>query len=127
MSIELKKIAGKSLFYDGTDDTFYQEHSFILDNGDVLKFSVRDIIEFADAPKTLDDSVIKLILKECPDIQRKEPIPSIIVFKNNDELPVYFKSTNKYYLVVGMGEYQYGRYKIYIEGAFLKTPSNTIS
>jgi hypothetical protein len=127
MGIDLKKVAGKTLFYDGTDDIFYQEHLFTLENGDVLKFSVRDIIEFADAQKTLDDSVIKLILKECPDIHRNEPIPSIIVFKNNDELPIYFKSTKKYYLVVGLGEYQYGRYKIYIEGAFLKIPLKAIN
>lgn len=127
MSIELKKVAGKTLLYDGTDDTFYQEHFFTLDNSDILKFSVRDIIEFADAQKTLDDSVIKFILKECPDIRKKEPIPSIIVFKNDDQLPVYFKSTDKYILIVGLGEFQYGRYKIYIEGAFFKTPSNTIS
>jgi hypothetical protein len=125
--MNIKQVAGKSLFYDGTDDTFYQEHSFTLDNGDIIEFSIKDIIEFTDAKKTLDDSVIKLILKECPDIKKREPIPSIFVFKNDDELPVYFKSTDKYYLILGLGEFQYGRYKIYIEGAFLKTPSNTIS
>jgi hypothetical protein len=116
----LKQIAGKSLIYDGFNNNFYDEHFIKLNNGDIIKFNFNELIEFADAEKTLDIKSISTILNFCKDIQKEEPIPSIFVYKNEEELPVFFKSIDNYYLIIAQGEFQYGRYQIYVEGVFEK-------
>lgn len=120
-NINLKQIAGKSLFYDGTDDTYYDNHICVLDNGDKVAFSYSELIDLGYIEDSDKSHVLKFILKTCPNIYRFSPTPNFFGYKNDDNLNVSLKETEKYFIIIAHGESQPGRYKIYIESIFEKT------
>lgn len=124
VSMKLKKIQGKSLIYDSTDDMFYDNHTIELNNGDSLVFSPTDVTRLKDLEKNKKNDLLAFILKSCNSIYRFAPTPDLYGYKNEDGVLVYFKETDRYLLVASLGETQPSRYKIYVEGVFEKSPLN---
>lgn len=120
----LKQVAGKSLIYDSTDDNFYANHSIRLEGDETFIFSPTDLTRLEALEKSENKSLLNFILSSFPGIYRFAPIPELFGYKNEDELSVRFKETERYIGIISLGESQPGRYKIYVEGVFEKTPSN---
>lgn len=117
---ELKQIVGKSLFFDNTDDGFYDKHLIKLENGEEIIFSPIGISKLKELEKNQNNILLNFILDSCPSIYRFAPTPDFFGYKNEDDLTVCYHETDNYLLVVSLGESQPGRYKIYIEGVFKK-------
>ena len=118
--MELKKIEGKNLIYDGTEDGFYKEHSFKLNNGDEIKFSPMDVIELEDFEKEDSENLISKLLEKLPTIKRFSPASDFIYYKNLEEITPHIKENDKYISIISLGEVQPTRYQIYIEAIFSK-------
>jgi hypothetical protein len=123
--MSLKQILGKKLLVDtgNENEIFNTEHIVGLADGTQLKFTTRELIDLADAEKK-DNSLIHAILTLSPNIEKQEPIPTIFIYKNSDGLPVFIKRQSEYLLLIALGEFQYGRYKLYLEGVFENHPPN---
>ena len=118
--MELKQIAGKQLIYDGTEDGFYKEHSFKLDNGDEIKFSPMDVIELEDFEKEDSENLLSKLLEILPSIKRFAPTPDFMYYKNLEDITPNIKESDKYIFIISLGEVQPTRYQIYIEAIFSK-------
>jgi hypothetical protein len=121
MSIELKKVAEKSLLYDGTEDDFYKIYTVTLDNGDVMSFTPTDVVELERFEKTDSRNIISLILEKTPTIKRFAPVPDFIYYKNQQGVIPHIKENDKYLAVISLGEMQPARYQVYVEAIFEKT------
>lgn len=113
----LKKVAGKELIYDGTDDGFYKNYVLNLKNGDTIEFSTENIRKL----KSLENrDYLNKIISSCTGVYNCDVIPELSKYKNEDDLSVYFNETPEYIAIISLGESQPGRYKIYQEGIFKK-------
>lgn len=115
----LKKVADKTLIYDGTDDHFYEEHSFTLENGDTIVFSITNLSGLIEFEKE-NRSKINQILEECKGVHKFDLIPELAKYRSEEELTVSYKESDNYIAIISDGEFQPCRYKIYIEGVFIK-------
>jgi len=113
--MELKQIEGKNLIYDGLEDSYYNEHTFKLNNGDEIKFSPLNILKLKELQK------IEEVLYSCPNIRKSSITHELSSYKNEDNLSVSFKETDKYIIIISLGELQPGRYRISIEKVFSKS------
>ena len=118
MSLQLNKVAEKSLIFDGTEEDFYGNHFLKLENGVIIPFSTENISKL----KLMENSYyLKQILKLCKGIYDYKIIPELSKYKNAEDLSVYFIETPSYIAILSLGEFQPGRYKIYQEGIFKKS------
>jgi|GEM_PF-5917414 len=126
--MELKQIVSKQILLDtgNENDIFNTTHSIMLNNNEELFFKTRELIELSELEKKGENNLIKSILEISPSIKKTEPIPSVFVYKNDEELPVYIKLYDNYYLLIALGEFQYGRYKLWLEGVFEKKSKHSI-
>ncbi len=121
----LKRILGNKLLLDtnSENEVYNKEHIIYATNEVQINFTYRELTELADAEPKFGINLITSILKSFPGIKKIESIPSIFIYKNSDELPIYIKQHGDYYLILAIGEFQYGRYKIILEGVLKKEPT----
>ncbi len=121
MSLQLNKVAGESLLYDGTEEDFYKTYAIALENGDTIYFSPMDVIEFEDFEKKDTQNITNLLLEKTPTVKRFAPKPDFIYYKNQQGIIPYVKENEKYLAVISLGETQPARYRVYVEAVFSKT------
>lgn len=117
--MELKKVEGKQLLFDGSNNEFYGRHRFKLNNGDELNFTLQESKSLTTLEKEGQTALCDAILKSLPSIKRFAPEPDFIYYKNENGLAVSLLETNKYLVVVACGEVQPGRYIVFMESVFL--------
>lgn len=111
----IKSLEFKSkLLYDGTSQHFY-ENAIELYN----KLYSVNIIEFKYFNKIKNDFVpsdVLQILSELKDIRQSDYFPDSYI--GRDQLPLKYKVDEKenVLIIVSHGEFQPGRYKLYLEG-----------
>lgn len=122
-SMVLVKILGRKILLDSCNESevYNNEYYIALTTEEKIKFNYSELTELADAESKFGNEFIKSILKSLPNINKTEPIPSIVVYKNSDGLPIYIKQHEDYFLILGIGEFQYGRYKIILESVLKNT------
>lgn len=118
--MELKKITGKQLIYDGSEEKFYQEHILELDNGDTIHFAPTEIIELDELDREEKKELVEKILINLPTIKRFAPTSDYVYYKNQEGVTPHIKETKKYIAIISLGESQPSRYLIYLEAVFLK-------
>ncbi len=118
MSAKLVKVSGKHLVFDNSDEDFYKEHLFLLENKDKIVFSPNELVKLKELEK--NNLYLEIILNSCPGIHKYNPIAELVSYKNSEDLNVYYLEIHNYIAVIALGETQPGRYKIYIEGVFQK-------
>lgn len=125
MSIELKKVAGKTLHEMTNDDAIiYGTHHVKLEDGESISFSYNDLVPLQIAEKNIEKHIFSFIMQSCEGLVKNDLIPELSNYKNAERLKVYIKETERNYVVISFGEYQPTLYRIYIEGIFEKKPSN---
>lgn len=116
--MELKKVEGKQLLFDGSNNEFYDRHCFKLNNGDELNFTFQEFKSLTTLEKEGQTNLLNAILKSIPSIKRFAPEPDFIYYKNENGLSVSLLETNKYLIVISSGEVQPGRYIVFMESIF---------
>jgi hypothetical protein len=125
MSLQLKQLASKSLLTMSNDEkVIYGVHNIEIDGINCISFKYDDIVPLQIAENNIESSTFSNIINSCEGIIKNNLIPELANYKNAERLKVYIKETEKYFIVISLGEYQPTLYKIYIEGIFEKVPSN---
>ena len=119
--MQLNKVCGKSLLYDGAENNFYKTHAIALGNGDTIYFSPTDVVELENFEKNDTRNITNLLLKELPSIKRFAPKPDFIYYKNQQGIIPHIKENDMYLAVVSLGEMQPTRYQVYVEAVFSKS------
>lgn len=108
--MEKLKIERQKLF-DGLEDEFYSKKFCIEINESKIEFIVFEI-----TPNKLykSDFKNKLDLIDSEFILNKEEN----IYKNIDNLPLYYLIKDNYFILFALGEYQPGRYMLFLEGVW---------
>ncbi|HRG53571.1 MAG TPA: hypothetical protein PLL00_12110 [Bacteroidia bacterium] len=118
--MELKRVADKTLLYDNLSATFYQDYSINLNGGELLTFSPIAISRLKSLEKSNPPDLLNAILQNCKDIHRREISVDLVNYKNAEDLTVYYIDNEKYVIIISMGEINYGRTVMFLEGVFEK-------
>ncbi len=129
---QLKKILGKQMIYDGTDEKYYDEHKIrkpgtkeiitsfnIIDAQRLIEFEQQSLVNksYTQQILSLCDNIFS---KKRPDIYGSDLIYLWKSVTTNDLFSVYCFENKEYICIFASGEKQYGRYQIWLEGLFLK-------
>lgn len=98
----------KEKLFDGLEDEFYSK-KFCIE----IKESKIEFIVFEITPNKLYKTEFKnqLDLVDSEFIINKEEN----IYKNIENLPLYYLIKNNYFFLFALGEYQSGRYMMYLE------------
>jgi hypothetical protein len=113
-----KKAINPYLVFDDTDEHYYNNHNIMLDNGGMLSVSPSELIPLSEYQQKMPASELDLIQKSCPYVTQFIDFTGSTCHKGQDDLAVYFKESGPYLIILSTGEFQPGRYKIYLEGIF---------
>ncbi len=83
-----------------------------------IKFKIRDLIALDQAEKVLPKELVAELLLKCSGIIRDLVIPELPEYKNAEGLCVYLLQSGNFISLISFGEFQYGLYKMYVEGIF---------
>jgi len=119
--MNIKEIIKSQMLYDSTEDKFYDVHKLKISSEEIFEFKINELIKFKELEKKYNKDDIQYILNKYDGkIYKSELIPELATYKNEDDLNVYFKETEKYLAILSLGEFQPARYKIKLESLFIK-------
>jgi hypothetical protein len=124
MSIELIKVAGKSLIFDGNEDDFYKTYSLTLENGDFITIPILINTRLKDL-NTDRPELTSSITKSLTNIKLNDFGNDLWNYQNENGLTIFVYETEKYLTIVSKGEVNRGRFQIVIEGIF-HSPAKTV-
>jgi hypothetical protein len=117
MSMKYTKI--KSLIFDGTESEILNK-SFDLDTklGVTVSIKFNDFAnnDFEGLCQILSDDDFELLIQAGEFVLDKGFLP---IYKNSDNLRLYYYKTDNIVMVFAYGEFQPTRYKLYLEGTRL--------
>lgn len=121
MSQKITQVLNKKLLINtNEDEKIYGVHHIRIDHIKSLDFKISELTPLQFAEKTLDKEVFLELCRTCLNIKKNDLIPELTNYKNAENLQVYMKETETFYLVVSFGEYQPTLYRIYLEAVFEK-------
>lgn len=126
MSIQLKKIAGKSLIYHGTEDNFYKNYSVVVDNKQTIIIPVIINKRLKDYQNEGKIELINSILSDLNTIKLINYGNDLNNYQNENGLTVFVLEVEKYLVIISKGEVNRGIFKIVVEGIFKITPPEAI-
>jgi hypothetical protein len=89
-------------------------------NNEKIEFKFNELEDFEDFEKKVSHKFSFDIMNQLPTIIKDNCIPEIPEYKSEEGLNVYIKELPKYFILLSIGEFQYGLYKIFIEAILEK-------
>ncbi len=129
--IQFKKILGKQMIYDGTDEKYYDEHKIRKPGTKeiITSFNVIDAIGLEEfemlSPNNI--SLTTNMLSFCPEVYKQvsslgnNTYCYMSTSPNNQHIrkPLFYYKNKNHICLFCKGEVQYGRYQIWVEAILL--------
>jgi hypothetical protein len=122
MAIELFKSYKNHLIYDGEEDGFYEtDMKILIEDGLTIQLRVIKAKYFKELQQILGDADFNQVLEMTKDIQISNSFPDAYVSGNGFPQRYYIDDINgnKYLVLYSFGEFQPGRYKIFLESIWI--------
>ena len=115
--MNLYRVAVKQLIVSNSSESiiFKKKHSVSLNN-EKESFMFDELVSIEEYQTDISEEDFQFIKNELNFFQ------GLVTYKSVDHLSLYIKDTIKHVLVFAIGEIQPGLYKIFLEGAFQKSP-----
>lgn len=117
--IRLVKKFDNNLVYDGEDQGFYKNITFTIDEDLIVNIEVLRAKYFNSLGTILSESEFENI-KISHNVKPSESFPNAYVSENNfpQRFQISENGNQKVLVLLSFGEFQPGRYKIFIEGVW---------
>jgi hypothetical protein len=108
----MRIVAGKVKLFDGFEDALFEKKFSVAIDNIQVHFDAYDI-----TPNKFYALADKSPFVNGPDfyVNEKENI-----YKSAEGLPLYFLEQDRFVLIFSLGEYQPGRYQLFLEQAWIK-------
>lgn len=127
MEFNIKNSIGRILLFDNADDCYYDKHTIVFLDNQKFEFSVFNLKRLDSLENDKQWTILNSILKFCPGIYRFEVAHDLFGYRSKSDLPVFYEENDKFFCVLSLGEFQPGRYKIFLEGIFKKPLFNRLA